>query len=267
MNAIAIAAAGMHNDQVRFDAISQNLANALTPAYRRSIALQASMPDGADVHWRHALTAMGLAGSARPDGASAVFQAGAAASAVTPVQIALDFTPGTLRFTGNPLDVAVEGPGFIEIISDKGAAYSRQGSLHIDAHGRLVTAQGDAVMGMAGEIAVGSGAVTIDRNGDVREEDAQFGSRVVGRIRLAHFDRPESLVPLGNGRFAPGPAGVAQVSGDSAVRSAYLENSNVVTASEMIRLTEVLRHFESLQKLVQGYDDALDKSMRKLGEF
>jgi flagellar basal body rod protein FlgG len=66
-------------------------------------------------------------------------------------------------------------------------------------------------------------------------------------------------------------AGSAQQVADpktpSSLRTGFLETSNVSSPQEMVRLTETVRHFESLQRLVQGYDETLEKTIRKLGEF
>jgi flagellar basal body rod protein FlgG len=76
------------------------------------------------------------------------------------------------------------------------------------------------------------------------------------------------MVPSGNGLYlAVSAHQVQDVKTPSALRTGFLEDSNVSSPQEMVRLTETVRHFESLQRLVQGYDDTLEKTIRKLGEF
>ena len=130
--------------------------------------------------------------------------------------------------------------------------------------GRLVSAAGWPVMGASGEIML-TGAYAIDPNGDVRQ-----GDRVVARLKLVRFANPEAMVPLGGGTYGQGGARLAEQGAaglPASVRVGYQENSNVSSPQEMVRLTETVRHFESLQKIMQGYDESLEKTIRKLGEF
>jgi flagellar basal body rod protein FlgG len=91
---------------------------------------------------------------------------------------------------------------------------------------------------------------------------------VAGRLKLVQFDRAEGMVPSGNGIYLAGSAQqVSDTKMPSALRTGFLEGSNVSSPQEMVRLTETVRHFESLQRLVQGYDETLEKTIRKLGEF
>jgi len=127
--------------------------------------------------------------------------------------------------------------------------------------GQLVTAQGMPVMGQSGEIVV-TGPFVIDANGDVKQD-----GRVAGRLKMVSFANPGALEPAGGGLYRQGAATLAEQSTAPAVRIGYQENSNVSSPQEMVRLTETVRHFEALQKIMQGYDETLEKTIRKLGEF
>lgn len=242
MDLMTVAAIGMQNDLLNMNSISQNLANVLTPGYKREVAVNNAFGSYMD--------------AAASDGHA---QANAALAQTRTV---IDTSAGTLRHTGNPLDVAIDGEGFFEVMTDTGIFYTRQGSLNADSRGRLVTSQGHVLMGVGGELSVSGSAVTIERNGEVRQ-----GERVLGQVKLVRFTNPDGLTPLGNGMFSQGNARIADSASTAAVRAGYQENSNVNSAHEMVRLTETLRHFESMQKVVQGYDEVLEKTIRKLGEF
>lgn len=230
---MAIAAYGMQQDQLRMETISQNLANVLTPGYKKQLVVGQGFA---------AQVAQGLA----PAGAAS---------------LAIDPAAGTLRYTGDVQDVAVEGADFFEIAGPDGLAYTRKGHFHADVRGRLVGDHGWPVMGSAGEVIV-NGPYTIDSHGDVRQ-----GEQVVARLKLVRFTHPEALLPEGDGLYRQGAAQPADAGPAPALKVGFQENSNVNSAQEMVRLSETVRHFEALQKVIQGYDDSQEKAIRKLGEF
>lgn len=241
MDVMAIAASGMQHDLQRMETISQNMANVLTPGYKKQIVTGTSFAGQVD---------SGLGQSA--------------AGAQPAVTLSIDPSAGTLRYTGNAQDIAIDGPDFFEIAGKDGPAYTRQGGFHTDVRGRLVSAAGWPVMGASGEIVL-TGAYAIDPNGDVRQ-----GDRVVARLKMVRFANPEAMLPLGGGTYGQGGASLAEQGAaglPASVRVGYQENSNVSSPQEMVRLTETVRHFESLQRIMQGYDDSLEKTIRKLGEF
>ena len=227
MDLMAIAASGMQQDLQRVETISQNMANVLTPGYKKQIVQGTTFAQQVD---------------------------GGLARAPEALSLSIDPAPGTLRYTGNPQQVAIDGAEFFEIAGKNGPAYTREGSFHTDVRGRLVGEHGLPVMGTGGEIVL-QGAYTIDANGDVRQ-----GDRVAGRLKLVRFANPAALVPQG-GALATESANAPSL------RIGYQENSNVSSPQEMVRLTAAVRHFEALQKIMQGYDDSLEKTIRKLGEF
>src|SRR5258706_7052237 len=142
-SALAITETGMLNDVQRLHAISQNLANVGTVGFKKEIAVTRSFVDQMD--------AAGVA-DARPV-----------------LTMRVDHSEGTLKHTGNPLDLGLEGGGFFVIATPLGEAFTRQGNLHVDANGRLVTSSGNAVMGTAGEIQLTTSDPRIDGQGIVWE--------------------------------------------------------------------------------------------------
>lgn len=242
MDALTIAAISMQNDLRRLEGISQNLANVMTPAYKRSIPV--------DRGFATLMQADTITGNAGVPGAG-----GSGASVI-------DAGPGTLRATGNPLDLAIEGNGYFELATEGGSAYTRQGNLAVDPRGRLCNGAGQALLGSGGEIHVGSAPFSIDQHGVIRQ-----GGQNIGQLKLVTFTNAQALLPLGNGLMAQGGATIADSAAPAKVRTGYLENSNVSSPQEMIRLSETVRHFESLQRVVQGYDDVFQKAVNKLGDF
>jgi flagellar basal body rod protein FlgG len=245
----AIASIGMQADLARMESISHNTANVLTPGFKRQIPITSGF--AAQV-WQ---------GMQQGDRQNTILTM--QPTTLVPVQMMVDPSSGALRHTGIVQDVAIEGQAFFEVATPTGPAYTKAGSLRTDAQGRLVNLQDFPIMGIGGEIRLNNTPFTIAANGDVSQD-----GRVAGRLKLVQFDHAEGLVPSGNGIYLAGSAQQVQdVKTPSALRTGFLEDSNVSSPQEMVRLTETVRHFESLQRLVQGYDDTLEKTIRKLGEF
>ncbi|SFV16674.1 flagellar hook-basal body protein [Pseudoduganella namucuonensis] len=236
MDVMKIAAAGMQRDLQKMEGISQNVANVLTPGYKRQIFTAQAFVQQVDQGLRLAEAAAGLK--------------------------SIDASQGTLRQTGNPQDVAIEGDGYLEVATPDGPRYTRQGALRVDNAGRLVGAGNLPVMGLGGEIALAGGAFTIDAQGQVRQ-----GDRIAGRLKVVRFADAGQLQPVGGGMYAQGAAGFAADGLEPRVRAGHQENSNVDSAREMVGLAETVRHFEALHRIAQGYDEVLGNTIRKLGEF
>lgn len=242
---IAVSLRAMQADAARVDEAGLNLANVLTPAFKRGVAVQQAT-------FAHSL-----------DESRAALAAEAVASPAVAVHV--DTRAATLKATGQPLDLALAGKGWFEVRTEAGAAYTRQGNFHVDARGRLVTAAGDAVMGAGGEIVLGAKRPVILPTGEVRDAAAQPGSPALAQLRIVDFDTKSAPERLGNGLFIGDGAKDVEPT-QLQVRQGYLENSNVDAGQEMTGLVVAMRHFESMQKVVQGLDDMLGTAIRKLGE-
>ena len=244
MDLMMIASIGMQNDQARMETISNNIANVTTPGYKKQIAANAAFQ-----------LQLANAGSAAPAlGSSA---AGALAPAMS-----IDPGAGALRPSASQTDVAIDGDSFFEVQTAAGPAYTRQGSLHVDRAGRLVGTHGLPVLGEGGEIRLANAPFSIGTDGEVRQD-----GRSAGRLKRVRFEHASALVPLGNALYAQGTATIAEAQAKDSLRIGFQEASNVNSPQEMVRLTETVRHFEALAKIVQGYDETLEKTIRKLGDF
>jgi flagellar basal-body rod protein FlgF len=279
MDLMHIAATGMQGDLDRLSTISHNLANVSTAGYKRRLTASSPVTGFAE-QLQFAATAASMAASAATSNAASTTTAPESMTYIDPAA-------GTIRVTGNPLDIAIEGDGFFEVMTPQGPAYTRQGNFRLDGSGRLVTEHGHAVMGTRGELLVsGTGTnLRISRQGEVTQGDQAANPPAIGQLKAVRFAQATALTPLGGGLYAQGGAQFANeatgnarpaagVRNDSSLkpveagfRSGALENSNVSSPQEMVRLAETVRHFEALQKIVQGYDEALEKTIRKLGEF
>ena len=255
-NVLAISLASMQQEMSRLDQISANMANASTPAYKRQVAMSAPVVDSGFA------TAMQ---AQRPSAAGTPALPATSVPAANWVQS--DDSPGTLKATNQPLDVALTGHGYFEVETKQGLAYTRQGNWQLDARGRLVTARGDAVMGTGGEIVLSSLPVRIDAKGQVFAGADDANASPVGQLKVVRFDDPLRLSNVGSGLVTSPDQPVQLSDSDIEIRQGYLENSNVNSAREMVQLIHSMRHFESMQKVATAYDDMLGGAIRKLGDL
>jgi flagellar basal body rod protein FlgG len=182
-----------------------------------------------------------------------------------------NFSPGGLKHTGNPLDVAIDGDAFLVVQTARGERYTRNGALQINAQGQLATSTGDLVLGDGGpiqfqgtdnNIAINpDGAITV-REGSTSTSDSQRG-----KLRLVRFDRLQQLQKDGSSLFAA-PAGVAPVPATQNVRvvQGSVEQSNVRGVVEMARMVEVTRTYTAIASLLQQQGDLQRNAIDKLAE-
>lgn len=233
----------MQRDAYRLERASANMANMLTPGYKRErVAERMVAPDAAfDTQVSEGLQTVSGGG------------------VITETQ--RDLKPGPLRPTGRELDLALSGPGVFELRTAQGPAYTRLGEFHVDERGQLVTAKGDLVMGTLGPLSLDAGPLRIGSDGTVRQDD-----RVVGQIRVLVPDAGTQLQAIGDGLFVTEGRLTQAPDGQAGIRQGFTEGSNVDTAQEMVQVMGAIRHFESMTRATQMYDDMMSTAVRKLTE-
>jgi flagellar basal-body rod protein FlgF len=242
---IAAIANAMHADAEALRAISQNVANAQTPGFRRQIPLARASFETL------ALGAVADAPTALPNAAGPLDLAAA-----------IDVRPGTLQSTGETLHLALEGSGFFMVSGSQGEMLTRRGDFRMDANGTLVTANGETVLGTNGPIQLGAGTPSISTDGTVR-----IGGVVVDRLRIVDLADTTALAAAGHGLYALATGEQPIESGGaSQVRQGFLETANVQSVTEMIALMETMRRFEAAQRFVHAYDGMVDKAIETLGK-
>lgn len=166
----------------------------------------------------------------------------------------IDFSQGSLRQTGNALDVAIVGEGFFKVQAADGEQYySRDGSFHLNAEGLLVNMNEDLVMGQGGPVALPPGSrVEIDGTGNIRVDGA-----LVDTLQVVGVDNPDGLEKVGNNHYRAKAAGAVaeQAAPGVTVEQGYLEAPNVEVVTEMVNMIEVQRGFEAYTKLIQTTND------------
>ncbi len=175
----------------------------------------------------------------------------------------LDMSSGAIERTGNPLDVAIKGDGFLVVRTAAGERYTRNGALDLNARGELVTSDGHPVVGENGPIVFGNteSGFNIGADGTVT---TSLGQR--GKLRLVRFADPQGLTNEGANVFA---AAVPPVAAGPAARleGGALERSNVKPIVEMGRLVEVNRAYASIAALLQRGDELRRTAISRLADL
>jgi flagellar basal-body rod protein FlgG len=222
----------MQAQQQRMDTVANDLANVNTNGYKKE-----------RVAFRDLLYVRDASGRV---------QSGAGAAATT---IGRGFTQGALRETGNPLDLAIQGDGFLQVRrADGTTALTRDGSLQIDSRGRLATQQGDLIQP---PITVPAGTkesdVSVAANGTV-----SIGTRQVGTIQLFTVRSTGGLQSVGDSLFrATAASGAATRVANPSFAGSTLEASNVDVADTMTEMMDAQRSFQLASKAVQMQDQLL----------
>jgi flagellar basal body rod protein FlgG len=245
------AASAMLAGLTRQNMLSHNLANVDTPGFKQWLV---SLDD-----FLHTRVSTRPGDEARLPATRVLGDLGLGVETIAPVT---DFAEGALRQTGEPLDVAVHGPGFFRVETPNGERYTRDGRFLRDADGALVTVDGYAVLDEAGApITLPEGAVAIGGDGTLSVNGAP-----VAQLGLALFAAPETelIRDLPNTFAAAGqPTGTAR----GVIVQGYVEASNINPAQLMTQMVSVGRAYEAAQQLVQVQDELLGRAISTLGQF
>ena len=177
-----------------------------------------------------------------------------------------DFSPGFLRQTGNPFDLALNGKGFFSVQSPDGELYTRRGNFSLSPEGMLVTEEGWPVMGDGGEIRVAGGTPPQDTRCRRRRGWRRAGERQQGRAAAGFgFPAPDSLTKVNGCYFKPGAGqGGPEPMKDFRVAQGFLEMANVEAVQLMTEMIEVHRGYESYQRVIRSIDELNSKSINEV---
>jgi flagellar basal-body rod protein FlgG len=253
-HALYTAASGMTAQQINLDSIANNLANSSTSGFQ-SRRVQFSdllyqseiMPGSAATQQTTVSSGLQVGLGTRP-GNTEIIQ-----------------TQGDLSSTGNPLDFAIQGSGFFQVLMPSSqVGYTRAGSFQTNAQGSLVTANGNALQ-PAITIPANATNVTVGSDGTVSVTlPGQTQAAQVGIIQLATFPNPGGLNSVGNNIYlqttASGDAVVGTPGGADGlgtIQQGMLEQANVNTVDEFVNMILAQRSYESNSRVVKAADEML----------
>lgn len=182
----------------------------------------------------------------------------------------IDMSQGSIERTGNSLDVAIDGRGFLAVQTPRGERYTRNGALQLNANGELVTSEGYQVLGESGPIVLQpkDRDITISQDGtiSVREGNNAKTESQRGKLRLVGFDRPGQLQKDGSGTFSAPQNVTVQPDKTSRLMQGSIEKSNVRAVLEMTRMIDVTRSYTQMANMLSQQGDMNRSSIDKLAE-
>lgn len=253
IRSLRTAALGMSAQQLNVDTIANNLANVNTTGYKKSSVefqdllyetINSGSAEGAEGNEKPSEISIGLGNK--------------------PVSTFRSYSQGAVEETGNPLDMAISGKGFFQLLMPDGSvAYSRDGAFRVNSTGDMVNSAG---LKMYPNVSLPDGvqSISIAQDGIVSViTDNEATPMEVGQIELATFMNPAGLRALGGNLLVASEAsgdasyGMAGEQGFGTITQGYLEKSNVDVVKEMISLIVAQRSYEINSKAVKTADEML----------
>jgi flagellar basal-body rod protein FlgF len=241
INALAALEDAMRPKLTQLEIIANNLANVNTTGFKRDRSFLEVLQQ----------TITNADGSATED--------------VEEIRQYTDFSQGSLNKTGNSLDVALKGRGFMVVETPNGMRYTRNGNFQLSTDGTVVTSEGFPVMGLNGRIQfpnvqrLQQGTISIAGSGEI-----MLDKETIGQLRVVDFEETGLLKKDHQSLFMADPNQriVEGIGKETSIRQGYLEDSNVEGIEEMIAMIELTRSFEADQKALHAEDQSIEQSIQ-----
>jgi flagellar basal-body rod protein FlgG len=234
----------------RLEILSNNLANVNTAGFKED------RPHFGAIHPAPETTAL----TGQADARMFLFSREMSMSYPALSGIDTDFSAGEIRQTGNNLDVAINGPGFIAVNTPGGELYTRTGNFSLNSKRELVTQSGYPVKGKEKNIIIEGNEIAIDRDGNITVDGQQ-----VDALKVVDFEDYSGLVKVGDNFFenVKGTANERKADGCD-IQQQYLELSNIDIVGEMVNMIDVARICESYQKVIRALDEIDEQATREV---
>lgn len=233
-------AIGKYMAQKRLEMIANNIANSLTPGFKSTRAV-VNIGQSAGTEEEREGVGIGLEGAT-----------------INIFDTYIDLSEAPLIQTGNGFDFAIDGNGFFVISTKGGLRYTRAGCFHLDANKRLVTPDGDPVMGNGGEITISASTqdIRVEEDGTIVADGIPLD-----KIKVADLQNRNRLRYAGRGLFINEDSkNLERPAEGYSIRQGFYEASNVDTMKEMANLISAMRAYEAYAKI----DDSTSDMMAKL---
>jgi flagellar basal-body rod protein FlgF len=167
-----------------------------------------------------------------------------------------------MSHTGNPLDIALNGAGFMTVTTPTGNQYTRNGHLQLDNQGELVTSAGLIVQGDGGSpivIPAGAGSITIGKDGTVATD-----KQTIGKISVVNFDNPQAMLESQGGLFTTDQTSTPATG--TTVEQGTIEESNIQPVVEMTKLMDAAHQIGVAKNFADGEHTRLKNAIDRLGK-
>lgn len=246
---------GLNAEQTQMNSIAENLANVNTTGYKRESPVFETL-----LYQNHIQPGAASSGNTLyPSGLD--MGTGVRIAAEVPV-----LTQGNLTQTSNPLDLAIQGEGYFQVLQPDGQiAYTRDGAFQMNQNGQLVTADGYQVLPNI-TVPPTATSITIAQDGTISVTTPGSNNAIqVGQIQTANFVNPQGLQPIGQNLYlqtnSSGAAitGAPQTNGLGAVNQGYLEDSNTSVVNSMVDLISAQRAYQLGTNIASAAGQALSQ--------
>lgn len=243
LNGLYSASSAMEAAGRRHEMISQNLAHAQMPGYRRQTVLHGSRESQFEDHLRSAVQYE--------------------AHGVTSDKVSTDFTAGPMERTNHPLDMAIQGDGFFVVNGPDGPLYTRNGTFQLNLEGQLVTADQLPVQGTSGDITLppntALSSLQVSPDGTIYANTTE-----VGRLQIVNFSDPQKLQQAGITLFAA-PDDMPPHDVNATIFQNMRERSNVSPIQELVELIAAQRQQEAAQRSMTAISESVGKNINSQG--
>lgn len=272
---IYTATSGMLVNQAENEIVANNLANVSTPGFRKDVAVYRAHPEQ-QIHrindFKERLNHLSI--DFRPP-------VGMIGTGAVVDNIYTSSQPGPLVFTDNKTDVAIIGDGYVAVETEQGIMYTRSGNFRVGSDGYLVTQDGHYVLAQEEPVPETPGNVVISADGEpmpgltrmplseMGDIDINDSGQVIVddepafRLAVVRFEDRNMMHKVGRSLYTnrEGLAGDAVNAADTMVKQGHLEQSNVSSVEEMVKLINCFRAYEINQKCITSQDQTLDKAV------
>lgn len=179
-----------------------------------------------------------------------------------------DVAQGPTIVTGNPLDVAIQGPGYLAVETQAGIRYTRAGALQLNNEGELVTPAGDKVLGdgqQAITLPQDAREILIGTDGTISVKSGNGTAAIQsGKLALVNFENELSLSSVGNNLYSSDEQPLPEP--DGVLIQGSIEQSNVRSVTEMTRMIDVSRTYQQVVRLLELENERQSKAISRLGK-
>lgn len=221
----------METDQM-MDVIARNLANVNTTGFKKNMISFSSAAEGS---------------SGVPSG-------------ISKMELLIDHSQGSLKPTGNKLDLGIHGKGFFTMGTSKGEnRFTRNGHFLLNSDMEVVNDVGWKLKGSGGAVTLPKGTkdITVESDGSVLADGVKIGS-----VKITYFKNEKDLKEVGNSSFESESGSNGEDSTDFNIQQGFLENSNVEIIGEMVALIANSQSSQGNNTITKRIDDSLDKLIR-----